>query len=63
MLLIRLFTLVVTFGTLLVVSFLSYRISKLLGHWEYGLLVFISLGYLWNISTCLTKKGLYNNRS
>lgn len=51
----RLLRLLVQIVSCLVVAFLSYRISRLLGHWEYGLLVFISLGYLWNISSYVSR--------
>lgn len=42
----------------LFVFFLSYRIAKILGHWEYGVLVFFVVGYLWNISENTRKKAV-----
>lgn len=38
----------------LFMAFLCYRVARILGHWEYGLLSFFVIGYLYNISEYLS---------
>ncbi len=39
----------------LLVTWLCLRVAKLLGHWEYGVLLFMVVGYLANISISLSQ--------
>lgn len=36
-------------------AWLGYRVGKILGHWEYGLLLFLLFGYLMNLSSHLNE--------
>lgn len=44
----------VNFAAALFMAFVCYRIARILGHWEYGVLGFFVLGYLYNISEYLS---------
>ena len=37
-------------GICALLAFLSYRVAKISGHWEYGLLTFMVSGWLFDIS-------------
>jgi hypothetical protein len=53
----------VRFLVLLFVAYLSYRVAKITGHWEFGMLTFLVTGYvsyLADIRSELKSRGLYN---